>query len=262
MADIKISQLAAASALAAADTFEVVQGGTNKKATGAQVGALVPRGYIDGLKMEWVSGTSLRVTSGAAFIASRGNALELAASVTKAGLSLSASTWYHVYLFDNSGAADIEVVSTAPDSPYAGTARAKTGDPSRRYIGSLRTNGSGSIFKFVMVGARVTYLSDVTAAPFRVLSNGTSTSWTSVSFAAVVPSTSVQTYSVVQNIDAVVSFNISSGSSGADFSYVVNAKQVIPIELPLGSAQTFNYQAVGSTSTGLYADVLAYTFER
>lgn len=220
------------------------------------------KGHIDGLKLLWVSGTAITVTSGEAYVEGQNGVVAAAASIAKSSLSLSNSTWYHVYLFLNGASADVEIVTTAPDTAYSGTARSKTGDNSRRYIGSIRTNGSGAVYKFAMVGCRITYLLDVTATPFRVLSNGTSTSWASVSFASVVPITSNQAYAISQNIDAAISCNVSSGASGADFLYVVNPKQVIPAELPLGASQTFNYQMLGATATGLYIDVLAYTFER
>ncbi|WP_414609303.1 hypothetical protein, partial [Stenotrophomonas pavanii] len=96
-------------------------------------GQPIPAGYIDGLKMEWVSGTQIRFTSGSAYIPSLGRALALAAAVTKTP-TLAASTWYHAYLYSNAGTPDVEVTTTAPDTPYSGTARTKAGDTSRRYI--------------------------------------------------------------------------------------------------------------------------------
>ncbi|WP_414609310.1 hypothetical protein, partial [Stenotrophomonas pavanii] len=96
-------------------------------------GQPIPAGYIDGLKMEWVSGTQIRFTSGSAYIPSLGRALALAAAVTKTP-TLAANTWYHNYVYDNAGTADVEVSTTVPAAPYSGTARTKAGDTSRRYI--------------------------------------------------------------------------------------------------------------------------------
>lgn len=220
------------------------------------------KGHIDGLKMLWVGTNAITVTNGEAYIEGSSGVLAFSSSVAVTGISLGNNVWGHVYAYSNAGTPAIEIVTAAPAAPYSGTARSKTGDTSRRYIGSVRTNGSGQIYKFTMVGTRITYLLDVTASPFRVLSNGTATAWTSFSYSAVVPVTSTQVYTIVQNIDTVVSFNVSSGASGADFTYVINPKQVVPIDLPLSSTQTFNYQATGVTATGLYADALAYTYER
>lgn len=135
MPDIKLSQLPSASPATAAEGARLWTG----------------KGHIDGLRLEWVSGTSLRVTSGMAYIESLGYAIDVPAAITKSSLSLTVSTWYHVYLFDNAGTPDIEIVTTAPAAAYSGTARSKAGDSSRRWLGRLRTDSAGSIRPF---GAR------------------------------------------------------------------------------------------------------------
>jgi hypothetical protein len=108
----------------------------------------VGRGYIDGLQMQWVSGTALTVSSGAAYIEGSAAVLNAPSAIPKTSLSLTASTWYHVYLYDNAGTPAVELVTTAPAAAYNGTARSKTGDTSRRYLGSVKTDSSGSIFNF------------------------------------------------------------------------------------------------------------------
>src|SRR6185437_13128559 len=113
------------------------------------LGIVIPQGYIDGLQMQWVSGTSITVTSGNAYIPSLANVLAAPNAMTLSGLSLTASTWYHVYLYSNSGTPAIECVTTVPVL-YNGTAYQKTGDNSRRYVGSVRTNASASIQPFQM----------------------------------------------------------------------------------------------------------------
>lgn len=263
MADIKISQLPAASALGAADTFEVVQAGANRKATGAQVAALTPRGYIDGLSMEWVSGTSLRVTSGAAFIPGRGSALELPSAVTKSGLSLAADTWYHVYLFDNAGNADVEVVTTAPAAPYIGTARAKSGDNTRRYIGSVVTDASGAMYSFSMSGNSVLYGGDSVVYPkLRVLSNGTAPDWTTFSFADVVPVTArILTLALVNTGTAAFRVRPTFGAwTGTSRLYGLTAGVTSIVPFQVDSNLQGAYQCV-SGGIGV-VDVSGYTVER
>lgn len=105
-------------------------------------GLIIPQGYIDGLQMVWNSATSISVTSGTAYIPSLGNVLASTSTLTLSGLSLTASTWYHVYLYSNAGTPAIECVTTAPVL-YNGTAYQKTGDASRRYVGSVLGTGSG-----------------------------------------------------------------------------------------------------------------------
>ncbi|HHA2912813.1 TPA: hypothetical protein ACOD97_000152 [Stenotrophomonas maltophilia] len=151
-------------------------------------GQPIPAGYIDGLKMEWVSGTQIRFTSGSAYIPSLGRALALAAAVTKTP-TLAANTWYHNYVYDNAGATDVEISTTVPAPPYNGAARAKTGDTTRRYLGSFRTDGSGAIYNFIHTDDGVIYLTDISVTPFRVLANGASTSWTTFSVSNVAPVT-------------------------------------------------------------------------
>lgn len=148
----------------------------------------LPKGYIDGLTMEWVSANSLRVTSGAAYIPSLDRVLELSASVTKAGLSLSSSSWYHVYLYLNGSTPDIEIVTTAPATAYSGTARAKTADTSRRYIGSFRVGASTTIIKFACSGGVQSYNVGAGSSDVRIIS-GSSTTVTPFSIASVVPVT-------------------------------------------------------------------------
>src|SRR6185503_5347718 len=106
-----------------------------------------PKGYIDGLKMEWISGTQIRVTTGAAYVPGPKRIAELATAVTLTP-SLSANTWYHLYLTVSGATVGVESVTTAPAAPYMGMARSKTGDTSRRYLGSYLTKADSSIANF------------------------------------------------------------------------------------------------------------------
>ncbi len=221
-------------------------------------------GFIVGLSMVWNSGTSLSITGGAAHIESLDRVVSVPATITKAGLSLTASTWYHVYLFVSGGVADIEIVTTAPTAvPYSGTARGKTGVTTRRYLGSVKTAAAGGMHKFSMARNRVQYLLDTTAAPLRILTNGTATVWTAVAAAAVVPVTGTSMYAVAQNISGAVGITVSSATGGTGaFVYTINPAQALPADYPLDSSQNFYYIALAVTANGLYIDVWAYTFDR
>lgn len=107
---------------------------------------LIPPGYIDGLKTTLVSGTALTITSGAAYIPSLNKVLYIPTDISKSGLTLAASTLYHIYLYVNAGTPDIELVTTTPSTPYNGIARTKTGDSSRRYVGSVLTDASSNLY--------------------------------------------------------------------------------------------------------------------
>jgi hypothetical protein len=229
----------------------------------AALDALIPAGYIDGLKMVWVSGTALTVTSGAAYIEALGKVLRVAASIAKTGLSLTASTWYHVYLYDNAGTPDIELSTTAPAAPYIGTARSKTGDNSRRYVGSIITTPGGAVFAFRHSGQNVAYLAPTSGTPFRVLSAGAATTETTVSAAPAVPLTStVADVRIINNGSDAVAFGTPDDAmalSTSVFLLRVPPGEAYPT-LQLDPTQQFTYLVAGSG--GVYVDVRGYAYER
>jgi hypothetical protein len=221
---------------------------------------------IAGLGLVWLSGTGLRVTQGCAYVQGKGLGT-LTANKDKTGLSLSASTWYHVYLYYNTGSLlwDVEVVTTAPAS-YFGTAYQKTGDATRRYLGSVRTNGSAALHKFYHQGDTIHYLENTTATPFRVLSAGVATVETVVSCNGVVPVTSKVVLARVANTATNTggSLGNSEEASGATMVRGFLAVMDSPFELPLDGSQAFSYKyGVAPTGGGgLYSDVSGYRFVR
>lgn len=219
-------------------------------------------GMISGLVMEWVSGTSLRVTGGAAHIESLGRVLAVPSAITKSSLSLSNNTTYHVYLYSNSGTPDVEVVTTAPATAYCGTARSKTGDTARRYLGSVRSNGSAALREFVHAGDSIRYRENCTAAPYRVLTNGTTASWTAIAMNAVVPPTSKAVIADVQVVGGSIGTDIASGSAGSGFFTTINPSQRVGTAFLIDASQNLYYKAPASGAGGLYVDVWGYTFER
>lgn len=229
---------------------------------------LLPKGYIDGLQMQWVSGTALTVSGGAAYIEGSSNVLRATSAIAKTGLSLSASTWYHVYLYDNAGTPDFELSTTAPASPYNGTARSKTGDSSRRYVGSVRTNTSNNIIAFVQYGNFIEYSLRAADALARILSNGVATTSTIVSASNIVPSTGVAILGFFQNTDTV-SFAGVSNPAGPDLNtsvagiyYLAQGLRTIgALQLDASQQCTYRMQATTPTS-GLYIDVRGYHFTR
>lgn len=222
------------------------------------------QGYIDGLQMQWVSGTAITVTSGAAFIPSLNKCLPVPNAIALTGLVLTASTFYHLYLYNNAGVPAVECVTTAPAAPYSGTARAKTGDTSRRYVGSMLTDASGNVYAFQHHGSRVSYQTSVSAAPFRILSGGAATTQTIVSSSAVVPSTSFLAQLRVQN-NGTGALNI---GPGIPFSLAVTggpgtaSPPGLPwfVDLATGSDQSIVYYVVSGGQ--VYLDVLGYVYER
>ncbi|WP_313116203.1 hypothetical protein [Stenotrophomonas indicatrix] len=224
-------------------------------------GQPIPAGYIDGLKMEYVAPGQIRFTSGSAFIPSLGRALALPSALTKT-LTLSANTWYHNFLYSNSGVADVETVTTLPDTPYSGTARAKSGDTSRRYIGSFRTDSSGAIFNFSMCGNQINYRTNGGASPFRVLDNGTSTADTPISLAAVVPLTSTQAQLFFQNQSSNGFVRVSAPGDAVVHFYVPPVfKYYLNMYTDNNQAIRYGFD-VAPSGGGAYVDVFSYNFER
>ncbi|MEI4518703.1 MULTISPECIES: hypothetical protein [unclassified Stenotrophomonas] len=225
-----------------------------------------PKGYIDGLKLEWVSGTQVRVTPGAAYVPGPKRIAELASAVVLTP-SLAASTWYHVYLTVAGGVVSAEASTTAPAAPYTGTARAKTGDTSRRYIGSFRTNASSQVIRFVhspSVGA-VKYLTDINGSGLQVLSNGNSTTSVTVSVAGVVPVTGFVMDSFAENTGTTVVYinNPDMGAAGpASILQFLRANGVIFGEMSINDLQQFNYSLNSASTNGLTVWCVGYKFMR
>lgn len=219
------------------------------------------KGHIEGLTLEWLSGTGLRVSSGSAYIPSLGYAVDVPSAITKSSLTLSANTWYHVYLFLNAGSPDIEVVTTAPDAPYSGTARAKTGDTSRRYIGSVRTDGAGAVFNFLHAGSVVRYRTPIDVAPFRALSAGMATAATVVSLSAIVPTTArMAFFRYIADDSAPIRIGTSEGSGS--YIYPGRPASTAYLEAPINAAQKIFYYNTATPTVGAYIDVGGYTYER
>lgn len=227
-------------------------------------GQPIPAGYIDGLKMEYVAPGQIRFTSGSAFIPSLGRALALPSALTKT-LTLSANTWYHNFLYSNSGVADVETVTTLPDTPYSGTARVKTGDTSRRYIGSFRTDAGGAIRPFVHSGGS----GEILFGGYTdfVVSNGLASTSTAVDCSSLVPVTGLSAKCLMGNGNATVNVFYGTPVAGA----VTNSNYIGPIppnnnlspDIPLSTSQQFLYKYENTaTGTGLFVRIVGYKFER
>lgn len=246
MPDVKLSQLPAASAASVA----------------AGAGLWTMAGHILGLRMEYVGPAAVRVSTGSAWIPSLQRAVEVTSALTLNGLSLTANTWYHVYLYMNGAVPAIEAVTAAPAAPYSGTARAKTGDSSRRYIGSFRTNASSAIFNFVHdVNGDIFYLEDSGASPFRVLSAGLAATKTLVSCSGCCPVTASSVGGRFYNSPsstAVASF-ATGGSSGWALGVLPSSDLSVP--MALNASQQLEYQC-GGTAGGAFIDIRSYKFMR
>lgn len=257
----KISQLPAAAALTGAEQVPAVQGGATVQ---LPIGAIHTPDYISGLKMVWNSANSLSVTSGAAYISSLGRVVRLGAAANLAGLVLAASTWYHLYLYLNAGAPAIECVPTAPAAAYYGTARTKTGDTSRRYIGSVVTDASGNLLKFSFFNNQVFYLEKLGVR--EVLVGGQATTATPFSVAPLVPVTASAVMLCANNADTSVLAVVDSAdmnySPGTARWMEVPTQDKFTFPIPVPSSQNLSYYYSATPTGALYVEVVSYFFDR
>ncbi|HDS1140079.1 TPA: hypothetical protein QDZ75_004155 [Stenotrophomonas maltophilia] len=247
-----------------------LQGGSSTEryhATAAQnssLAVLAVSGYIDGMQMGYASGSSLSFSSGAMAIQSSGLILQFPTTITKSGISLGANSWGHCYGFSNAGVPDVEVVSTAPSAPYIGTARSKTGDSTRRYIGSVRTDGSGAIIPFghKVQGGEIKYRNSVAAN--QILNNGMASTATNVDASTRLPVTSTLIEVFAETGPGDVAF-ISNPDVNADpiagVLFFLRASQQIYGTLETSSTQQLNYALTPAVS-GLSIYCCGYTYAR
>jgi hypothetical protein len=265
--EIKLSALTASAALTGTELLYLVQGGASRRSTAADVAGVLVPGYIDGLNLVWVSNTALTVTSGTAYVPSLGRGLKAAANIAKTGLALTASSWYHVYLWLNGAAADVEIVTTAPSAVYNGTARTKTGDTTRRYLGSVLTDASGNIYSFVHFGTTVQYKANFANLPFRVINNGVAVVATTVGLSGVIPVTSVRALMSTTNDDTAQAAVFGCSDQGytldsSNWSSLLNPKAGAVGPYVIDGSQAIQYMYRGAPTSSVNARVAGYDFTR
>lgn len=228
-----------------------------------------PTGDIQGLELKWNSASSISVLGGACSIPSTGKLEVYPSTLTINSISLGASVFGHVYAFDNAGTPAIECVTTAPAAPYIGTARAKTGDTSRRYLGSILTDSGGNIirFKHNWMTGRIDYTTYINTLPFLVAANGVATVTTSVSCSGVVPITSISASVFTDNSDtaAFVRYGTSEiGTlSGSNYLAYLFPSSMFVSQLQLDSSQALTYQYSSAPAVGaMNIRVVGYIYER
>lgn len=223
---------------------------------------------ISGLGLSWVSVSAIDILSGNAYIEDRGYRYEVPAAISLTGLSsLTASTLYHVYLYDNAGTPAAEVVTTAPATPYAGTARSKTGDTTRRYLGTIYVNASQQIVPFqhhVQSGLMVYRNAGGSAPSFRVLSSGNATTETTVSCGSFCPSTARDALLKISNTDATA--NVLVGSPEEAMSTTIYFASIAGgvrsfMPCPMNTSQQVAYLNSAAAS-GAFIDLLGYWYAR
>lgn len=222
--------------------------------------------YISGLKMGFISSGTMSVSSGKCM--SQSGALYYATGTIQISLAgLSSGTFHHLYMYGNNL---FELSTTAPvTNPYLGTARGKTGDTTRRYIGSVRTYAVGSIYEFIHDPQTnlITYNGSTAVgnSPHRALNAGTATVATEVNLSAVIPGIVAKSgYLRMFNLsDKVVSFGDTTAVNGVALNIGNTAAQNFFGSAPLTATPGHYYKLASAAGAGgAYIDVYGYYFER
>jgi hypothetical protein len=151
---------------------------------------------------------------------------------------LTASIWYYVYLYNNSGVPALEFIKTAPAAPYSDTAKTKAGDTSRRFSFAVVVGAGGGIVTFQTdVAGFLNFLALTTGPLWTVVSNANNTTETIVSLAAVVPPTTQTAKAIVVNGGTVPLMQIGyAGSPGCLLASMTPSTRIVII-VPLDTTQ-------------------------
>ena len=230
-----------------------------------EIDAALGNEHITGLPLIYGGTNSVWVGSGAAWV--NGYGRMRVTSLLVSGASIGASQWGHVYLYSNTGVPTIEVTTTGPTF-YQGIAAQKSTDATRRYLGSVKTNASGNLHRWIQIGNEMHWLDDTLSAPFRLVANGLATTRTTVSASAVAPTTArglllrAGNSSTAANLHFGNSEDGTGGSTGAAVK-LTGGGSTANFTMPLDGFQAFQYWYGGAPgSFGAYIDACGYILQR
>ncbi|WP_115560011.1 hypothetical protein [Xanthomonas arboricola] len=218
--------------------------------------------FRTGLGVEWVNGNTLRVLPGAAYVPSVQRIVSLPSDTTVPIAGVPSNSYAHLYL---TAAGAIEVSATAPSTRYAGRARTKTGDASRRYIFSFIV-GATNVTRFThnAEAGLVFWSASINAAPFVLASAVAATTATTISAANATPVTAVSVLLSVLNFGTAGAYVLLSNSEGpvppSGYLAVVGPGTGEP-EVPLDASRNYTYVFDGSGNSSFHR-CRGYRFER
>lgn len=215
---------------------------------------------MQGLKLTWVSASAIDVEMGSAIVESLGYAVDVPSTIHKTGLSLGNNVWAYVYLKDDGS---VDVNTTAPAAPFKGTARSKTGHPEYRFLGAIRTDGSGHILQFVHIPSMGQFNYAGMILP-RILSNGAAQSATAIDASGSIPPQSRLGYLRVIALNTSGFFFLGSNDyTVSDTSYEVTLHLITEVMGLVGcdSSQNFAYM-LAQSGGGAYVDVHGFVLDR
>lgn len=249
--------------------------------------------FDDPFFFQYLSNTSVRIVPGKAVV--NGKLLEwtsnLDLSMTSGVAPLAAANVGYVYLYDNAGTPTLEGSTTAPEYNAALGYWRKTGDSTRRCVGSFFTWATTAPayrvapFGCRLIGQRQAELvwdseyidasNEFSAAKLQILGSGTATSATSVTL------TPIAAHATAWQMQARLGVTTSGDEGTAVFSPVTfsssitnrnaaavslritgakNAEQAnfSGVKIPIRASRTAYYSVANIVGTGVSATVFAY----
>jgi hypothetical protein len=230
-------------------------------------GRVPDHSFTEGGLFVWDSATGYHIEPGVKRV--NGELLEWTSNITRSSLSLTASTGYYVYLYNNAGTPALEESTTVPvkDTDLGTHYYKKTGDASRRWVGYLHAETTSTNISRFVAGFKGNEQLEVHYNPntsmggaglFPVTTGFSETNWTSFSLSPGVPvlasSWLVHININVTTVDtmltaAVSSIDMGSGSNPlwasiyAQLASSVAGQLQVPGEfLPIKTAQTAYYK--------------------
>ncbi|WP_438301697.1 hypothetical protein [Pseudomonas sp. NMS19W] len=219
-------------------------------------------GFIEGLSLVWLSGTSIAIRPGSAYVPSANKVVTYAGGTINPMTVGAVNTFIHLYLTD---AGAIEQSTTAAPVRYYNQAHQKTGDNTRRYIGSIliNTNAAGAYqFAHRLADSSIMYtVANPESTTFRLLSGGASVA--AFNTRTIAPVTAHTLEAAWQNVGTVsVKFTPSDAGTpiASGWMVFVPPSAIFNGRCPIASDGTITYSATGGGSANCYA--LGYYFDR
>lgn len=209
-------------------------------------------GYIDGFTMSFVDIDSVSISSGNAFIPSSETILSSEFAIVLDGQPAAGAN--HFYLFDDGGVANIERSTTAPVL-YSGTAYTKTGDNTRRYLGSLIGAG-GDYLNFNHINNWVYFATNQVA-----LTNGQAAFIpTAIDLSALAPITTILVAIAARNTDGAQSVGVNRDSTNQHLFLLPGDYAATVMPVVAGPAISYFYSL--APTTGLDVTMSGFYFGR
>lgn len=226
------------------------------------------KGYIDGLTIKFINSSSISIGVGSAYIDSLSKIVSVDSPITVdlTGL-VGVAGWYYLYLANVSGVPVIEVSNVAP-VVYYGSARNKTGDTSRRYIGGILSAGGTGIYSFrhnAQTGRFTWTQANPGGSPFILVSASTTTTPVVVSAAGCsIISTVLLHLQVSSNNGATLGTEDQAVAlSGSRWQAAISANSNSQIDLtPDLNNELRRFQFMNSTTGATSIYCIGFTFER